>query len=47
MAKQIFINLAVTDLQRSLDFYLALGFSTILSFRMTLETAWSGATASL
>ena len=26
MAKQIFINLAVTDLQRSMDFYSALGF---------------------
>lgn len=27
MAKQIFINLAVTDLQKSMDFYTALGFS--------------------
>ena len=27
MAKQIFINLAVKDLQRSMDFYTALGFS--------------------
>ena len=27
MAKQIFINLAVTDLQKSTDFYTALGFS--------------------
>ncbi|AOW10442.1 VOC family protein [Flavobacterium gilvum] len=27
MAKQIFINLAVTDLQKSLDFYTALGFT--------------------
>lgn len=26
MAKQIFINLAVTDLQRSMEFYTALGF---------------------
>ncbi|MEO6684098.1 MAG: VOC family protein [Ginsengibacter sp.] len=26
MAKQIFINLAVTDLQKSLEFYSALGF---------------------
>src|SRR4051812_48682211 len=26
MAKQIFINLAVEDLQRSMDFYTALGF---------------------
>ena len=26
MPKQIFINLAVTDLQRSMDFYSALGF---------------------
>ena len=26
MSKQIFINLAVTDLQRSVDFYTALGF---------------------
>ena len=28
MAKQIFINLAVRDLQKSLDFYAALGFDT-------------------
>ncbi|MEN9549854.1 MAG: hypothetical protein RIR12_2445 [Bacteroidota bacterium] len=27
MAKQIFINLAVTDLAKSMDFYTALGFS--------------------
>lgn len=27
MAKQVFINLAVKDLQRSTDFYTALGFS--------------------
>ena len=27
MAKQIFINLAVTDLQKSADFYTALGFT--------------------
>ena len=27
MAKQIFINLAVTDLQKSMDFYSALGFT--------------------
>ena len=27
MAKQIFINLAVTDLQKSMDFYAALGFT--------------------
>ncbi len=27
MAKQVFINLAVKDLQRSMDFYSALGFS--------------------
>ena len=27
MAKQIFINLAVNDLQKSMDFYTALGFS--------------------
>ena len=27
MAKQIFINLAVRDLQKSMDFYLALGFT--------------------
>jgi len=27
MAKQIFINLAVSDLQKSMDFYTALGFS--------------------
>ena len=27
MAKQIFINLAVNDLQKSMDFYMALGFT--------------------
>ena len=27
MAKQIFINLAVSDLQKSMDFYTAMGFS--------------------
>lgn len=27
MAKQVFINLAVADLQKSMDFYAALGFS--------------------
>ncbi len=27
MAKQIFINLAVKELQKSMDFYLALGFT--------------------
>ena len=27
MARQIFINLAVKDLQKSMDFYTALGFS--------------------
>lgn len=27
MSKQIFINLAVSDLQRSMDFYTALGFA--------------------
>lgn len=27
MAKQIFINLAVTDVQKSMDFYTALGFT--------------------
>jgi predicted lactoylglutathione lyase len=27
MTKQIFLNLAVTDLQKSMDFYTALGFS--------------------
>ena len=27
MAKQIFINLAVTDLQKSMDFYSAMGFT--------------------
>lgn len=27
MAKQVFINLAVADLQKSMDFYTALGFS--------------------
>jgi predicted lactoylglutathione lyase len=30
MAKQIFINLAVKDLQKSIDFYTALGFSNML-----------------
>lgn len=32
MAKQIFINLAVRDLQRSMDFYTALGFSNNAQF---------------
>lgn len=27
MAKQLFINLAVTDLQKSMDFYTAIGFT--------------------
>jgi hypothetical protein len=27
MAKQIFINLAVKDIRKSMDFYTALGFS--------------------
>ncbi len=27
MARQVFINLAVTDLQKSMDFYAALGFT--------------------
>ena len=32
MNKQIFINLAVTDIQRSMDFYTALGFSNNSQF---------------
>ena len=32
MAKQIFINLAVKDLQKSMDFYTALGFTNNLQF---------------
>lgn len=32
MAKQIFINLAVTDLQKSMDFYTALGFTNNTQF---------------
>lgn len=32
MAKQIFINLAVKDLQRSMDFYTALGFTNNQQF---------------
>ena len=32
MAKQIFINLAVKDLQKSMDFYTALGFSNNQQF---------------
>jgi predicted lactoylglutathione lyase len=32
MAKQIFINLAVTDLKKSMDFYTALGFTNNLQF---------------
>ena len=32
MAKQIFINLAVKNLQKSMDFYTALGFSNNLQF---------------
>lgn len=32
MTKQIFINLAVEDLQKSMDFYAALGFTNNLKF---------------
>lgn len=32
MTKQIFINLAVKDLQKSMDFYSALGFANNLQF---------------
>ena len=32
MANQIFINLAVTDLQKSMDFYIALGFTNNAQF---------------
>ena len=32
MAKQVFINLAVKDVQRSMDFYTALGFSNNTQF---------------
>ena len=32
MGKQIFINLAVTNLQKSMDFYTALGFTNNLQF---------------
>ena len=32
MAKQIFINLAVKDLQKSMDFYSAIGFTNNLQF---------------
>lgn len=32
MAKQVFINLAVTDLQKSMDFYTALGFTNNTQF---------------
>ena len=32
MAKQIFINLAVSDLQKSMDFYTAMGFTNNLQF---------------
>ena len=32
MAKQIFINLAVKDLQKSMDFYTALGFTNTPQF---------------
>lgn len=32
MARQIFINLAVSNLQRSMDFYTALGFSNNAQF---------------
>ena len=32
MAKQIFINLAVTNLQKSMDFYTALGFTNNTQF---------------
>lgn len=32
MDKQIFINLAVTDVQKSMDFYTALGFENVPQF---------------
>ena len=43
MAKQIFINLAVTDLQRSVDFYTALGFVNNPQFSDDTGKCWSGA----
>ncbi len=42
MAKQIFINLAVKDLQKSMDFYTALGFSNNPQFSDDQENVWFG-----
>lgn len=37
MVKQVFINLAVRDLQKSVEFYTALGLQIILNFRTKVE----------
>ena len=42
MAKQIFINLAVKDLQKSMDFYKALGFSNNPQFSDDTAKVWFG-----
>jgi predicted lactoylglutathione lyase len=43
MAKMIFVNLPVTDFQRSIDFYKALGFTQNMDFSNDLGAAlvWS------
>jgi len=43
MAKQIFINLAVTDLQKSTGFYTALGFTNNPQFSDETVSVWCGA----
>ena len=42
MTKQIFINLAVTDLNKSMDFYTALGLQIIHNFLTIMESVWFG-----
>lgn len=45
MAKQVFINLAVKNVQKSMDFYTALGFTNNTQFSDDNGNAWFGVTA--
>jgi predicted lactoylglutathione lyase len=42
MAKQIFINVALHDLQKSMNFYTALGFTNNPNFRIRQASVWFG-----
>ncbi len=44
MAKQVFINLPVSNLQKSMHFYTALGFNNNPQFSDDTANAWYGAT---